>query len=144
MLSAVQYPKEHCVAGATPRAGLTRDAAIAAARWQYQALVAQALILAPESESYIKSLAHVWDERLNRIRLPTRLDTSLPDHVRRRFEFLAAAIGAVADPEMAIAWVDAYPLAITELLPPSQSTFRVEDGASGAAPSRDLMTTLAA
>jgi hypothetical protein len=111
------------VAAATPRTGLTRDAAITSARWHYQRLVERAVTLDPSSESYVVSLARSWAEHLDGLRLPAHLDTSLPDHVGRRFAFLAAAIEAVTDPERALAWVDAFPNAISELLPPSQSTF---------------------
>jgi hypothetical protein len=111
------------VAAATPRTGLTRDAAITSARWHYQRLVDRAVILDPSSESYIVSLARSWAEHLDGLRLPVHLDTSLPDHVGRRFAFLAAAIDVVSDPGKAVAWVDAFPNAISELLPPSQSTF---------------------
>jgi hypothetical protein len=111
---------------ARPR--LSREAAIVSARQRYRALVDKTLSLAANDgeRMFVRDLGVAWDERLSELRLSTRLDMSLSDHTARRFDFLVSAITGHLDRDSALRWCDAFPEAVADLFPPSQSTFGVQ------------------
>jgi hypothetical protein len=103
---------------------LTRTSAIDAARQIYQTLVERALRRPGADQAYILELHEVWDDRLASLADVGRFDTSLPDHTQRRFDFLNASVNVVLDDDALLRWLDAFPEAMAELMPPSASTFR--------------------
>jgi hypothetical protein len=125
---AVELSKSGGQRGADARPGLSREAAIVSARQRYRALVDRALSLAENDaqRAFVRDLSGAWGERLSELRLSTRLDMDLSDHTMRRFDFLVSAITGALDRDTALRWCDAFPEAIAELFPPSQSTFGVQ------------------
>lgn len=103
---------------------LTRKSAIDTARQTYQALVDRALRVEGADREYVLGLGAVWDDRLASLSDIGRFDTSLPDHTQRRFDFLTGAVNVHLDDDALLRWLDAFPEAMAELMPPSASTFR--------------------
>jgi hypothetical protein len=129
---SVRTPTEkprHVMATMSAPSNLTRRSAIDAVRQTYQTLSDRALRRARDDDArgrYVKDLAAAWMERLAELGDIGRLDTSLPEHARKRVESLTAAINAPLEDEDLYRWLDAFPEAVAELLPPSASTFRAE------------------
>lgn len=107
------------------RATLTRRSAIENARLTYETLVARALRRSSADPQFVLAVAEAWDERLASLAVTSRFDTTLPDHAQRRFEFLTGAVNVALDDDALFRWLDAFPEAMSELIPPSASTFRV-------------------
>ena len=119
----------HVMATAAPtRPALTRKSAIDTARQTYQTLVERALRCNGADVEYVLALRKTWDDRLAALADIGRFDTSLPDHTQRRFDFLQGAVNVVLDDDALLRWLDAFPEAIAELMPPSASTFRQKIG----------------
>lgn len=112
---------------------LTRKAAIEAALRDYEALVERARSMAPNESDFVDALSELWETRLVSL-ARVRANPPLSDDTQAAFAYLTRQVAAAVDVDQVIGWVDAYPDTITQMLPPSALTFRVEHGSLEAGP----------
>jgi hypothetical protein len=112
---------------------LTRKAAIEAALRDYEALVARARSMAPEEADFVDALSELWQARLEGLGR-VRANPPLSDDTQAAFAYLGRQLAAATEVDQIVGWIDAYPDAITQMLPPSALTFRVEHGGAAAGP----------
>ena len=106
---------------------LTRRTALDTARVLYLYLVNRALEIEDADRAYIADTARHWEDRLRELML--RSDATVSDETGEAFAYLARVVTSPQlDDDAVLTWVDAYPEAVANLFPPSQSTFRVLEG----------------
>ena len=106
---------------------MTRQTALDSARRSYLILVDRALRrVTGRQRDYVRHLASAWITRLAELDSVGRTDVSLTEHARRRVEFLTRSVNVKLETSDLLRWLDAFPEAMAELLPPSASTFRLK------------------
>ena len=103
---------------------VTRSEALNYARFQYLMIRDRALLGADEAlVAYVRGLADTWDAHLKRL-------ASLGSGIKVRSETVDALVRLARragtesmPPDALVDWVDAFPEAVAEMFPPSESTF---------------------
>ncbi len=124
----------------------SRSAAIASALQLYIDFADHTAKLSNEHQEYVVALAQSWVERLDGLRsLHSRFETRIPDDDQRRIAYLGEALTSISeDIDRSLVWIDAFPSAVAELLPPAASTFRVASTPSDEATGRGRLLPQAA
>jgi hypothetical protein len=109
-----------------PPVTLTRQVALGAAELTFAALARRARALSNDA-GYVDALAALWTAKLRSLAV-FRANPTLKEETASALEQLTAAVNRVPDRDVdgLLRWLDAFPGAVAQLFPPSESTFRVE------------------
>lgn len=109
-----------------PPVTLSRQVALGAAELTFGALVRRAHTLSNDP-GYVEAMAVTWIAKLRSLAM-FRTNATLRDETAAALEQLTAAVNRVPDDDVdgLLRWLDAFPGAVSQLFPPSESTFHVE------------------
>lgn len=110
---------------------LTRQSALSAARFVYALLVERARAGAHDPDA-VAAVYGAWRDKIDAL-MSFRTDPVLSDQTRRAVTGLMDAVMRTSnsDHDALLRWLDAYPSAVSELFPPSESTFSLQMEHSG-------------
>lgn len=103
----------------------SRQTALSAARYVYTSLVERARDAADDPE-LVDAIHRAWEDKLGSLS-SFKTDPMLSDETSMAVASLVAAVLRTPDDDLdaLLRWLDVYPDAVTQLFPPSESTFSV-------------------